>query len=437
MKYRIAFLVTILSWMTLSTLEAQVSQPPITVQAINSVYFVDGIKYKNIQSAVNAASTSGAVIIPPNYGGSDTFTNTDGILVLDFRGGKLTISNPGVFNDNVNPHLYISSNLNNCNVNWIRTEEGGGASTDAVSGCVNVPSSSSVVGSNAVAGYVTSASPSTGCGVSGTCPTAGYFNASAAANGTLLWGINPVCSDQSYNGSSFVTYTNVHCQNEFDQRVTSNSTTGYGLALTGHASVSNHNMIGLDIEGLAGPYPVWWIGMRCFKGATGSGKCLSIDPAASGNNQYSQQIVFNSVDSGGTPKSGIILQDPSGNFLIQPGAHAFRFGSDGIFTPPGNISLVPLAPGNNQYSNHISFSSTNSSGGNQAGTIVQDPNGNIDLRAGSSTFGVNANGDLLIPGNAHAGGYIASGQNGFTGTKTAGACVLTITGGIITNVTGC
>jgi len=33
--------------------------------------------------------------------------------------------------------------------------------------------------------------------------------------------------------------------------------------------------------------------------------------------------------------------------------------------------------------------------------------------------------------------YYVGGVIGYTGTKTAGACTLTISGGIITNVTGC
>jgi len=36
-----------------------------------------------------------------------------------------------------------------------------------------------------------------------------------------------------------------------------------------------------------------------------------------------------------------------------------------------------------------------------------------------------------------ASGYLTNGVSGYTGTKTAGACTLTISGGIITNVTGC
>jgi hypothetical protein len=39
--------------------------------------------------------------------------------------------------------------------------------------------------------------------------------------------------------------------------------------------------------------------------------------------------------------------------------------------------------------------------------------------------------------NVNTLGYSFNGVAGFTGTKTAGTCVFTIQGGIITKVTGC
>ena len=47
-------------------------------------------------------------------------------------------------------------------------------------------------------------------------------------------------------------------------------------------------------------------------------------------------------------------------------------------------------------------------------------------------------GDLATSGLMQSGtGFKMGGAVGFTGTKTAGTCVLQISGGIITNVTGC
>ena len=58
-------------------------------------------------------------------------------------------------------------------------------------------------------------------------------------------------------------------------------------------------------------------------------------------------------------------------------------------------------------------------------------------------FDANAQGGGLIAYGAGGGAstlpliFNINGATGFTGTKTAGSCTLTITGGIITNVTGC
>lgn len=46
-------------------------------------------------------------------------------------------------------------------------------------------------------------------------------------------------------------------------------------------------------------------------------------------------------------------------------------------------------------------------------------------------------GTISASSTVNASGFKVSGTAGYTGTKTAGSCVLTITGGIITSVTGC
>ena len=57
---------------------------------------------------------------------------------------------------------------------------------------------------------------------------------------------------------------------------------------------------------------------------------------------------------------------------------------------------------------------------------------------GGSDLTVDGSGNATAPGSMNAvSGYKFNGTAGFTGTKTAGSCVLTIQGGIITNVTGC
>jgi hypothetical protein len=48
-----------------------------------------------------------------------------------------------------------------------------------------------------------------------------------------------------------------------------------------------------------------------------------------------------------------------------------------------------------------------------------------------------SSGNIGAAGTLNVAAYKVGGTNGFTGTKTAGSCVFTINGGIITNVTGC
>lgn len=59
---------------------------------IPGVPFVDGFNYTTIQAAINAAGTNGAVLIPPNYPGGDSYTNPNSIVVLDLRSRTLLLS---------------------------------------------------------------------------------------------------------------------------------------------------------------------------------------------------------------------------------------------------------------------------------------------------------------------------------------------------------
>ena len=62
---------------------------PVVAPAVNGVYApVAGTTQGNLQSTVTAASAaSGAVMVSPNYAGTDTFTNAAGIRVEDLRAG--------------------------------------------------------------------------------------------------------------------------------------------------------------------------------------------------------------------------------------------------------------------------------------------------------------------------------------------------------------
>ena len=58
----------------------------LTTPAVNGVQApTAGSAQTNLQAAVNAAGTNGAVEIPPTYAGTDTFTNANGVKVTDLR----------------------------------------------------------------------------------------------------------------------------------------------------------------------------------------------------------------------------------------------------------------------------------------------------------------------------------------------------------------
>lgn len=58
----------------------------LTTPAVNGVVSPTNVSaVTTLQSAVTAAGTTGAVLIPPSYTGTDTFTNANGVRVEDFR----------------------------------------------------------------------------------------------------------------------------------------------------------------------------------------------------------------------------------------------------------------------------------------------------------------------------------------------------------------
>ena len=60
----------------------------LTTPAVNGVEEpAAGSSQTNLQAAMNAAGTNGAMEIPPNYAGTEAFTNTNGVKVTDWRTG--------------------------------------------------------------------------------------------------------------------------------------------------------------------------------------------------------------------------------------------------------------------------------------------------------------------------------------------------------------
>src|SRR5271157_2516792 len=62
---------------------------PLTTPSVNGVQSPEAASSQTtLQAAVTAAGSTGAVEIPPNYAGTDAFTNLNGVYVADLRRGN-------------------------------------------------------------------------------------------------------------------------------------------------------------------------------------------------------------------------------------------------------------------------------------------------------------------------------------------------------------
>jgi hypothetical protein len=227
----------------------------------------------------------------------------------------VTTANTGVFT-NTQMNEYNQSILNSCNPAPIYNDGASVYGTDAVMGCITVPSFATVTNANAVAGYMTNASTTTN-GV------AGFFDIAAAVNSAKVWGINPVCGD-TFNS---VTYTGVQCQNEFDIGIASTSTNGQALSCNGNFTAQPTQMYCLFVKKPSGS-GMWTAGLTFAPGAVQNGVGVQLNPVATGNSQSSQSIVFNGIDSGGTTHTATINDNQFGDLSISPASGRYVFSSN-------------------------------------------------------------------------------------------------------------
>jgi hypothetical protein len=232
----------------------------------------------------------------------------------------LTASQTGTYT-NTQMNEYNQFLLNSCSPKNISNNGGSGFFvTDALTGCNNIPATSTVTNGSGVSGYVANASASTS-GV------AGLFITQAAANNTKNWGINPVC------GGKFLgtVYTGVTCKNEFDIGVNTSTTTGQGIQINGNFFAQPFGSFpGLQITTSGTVGNGWTAGILIQTGAVPSGVGMQLSPIAIGNGQFSQYINYLGTDSGGTSHQANTLIDPNGNYLIRPGLAVYSFSPTGI-----------------------------------------------------------------------------------------------------------
>jgi hypothetical protein len=219
---------------------------------------------------------------------------------------SLKVVNPGSFSD-AQDNEYLTSLINHCSTSAITLFALPTYVTNAMAGCVTVPSAATVTQGNGVAGYAEAA----GDGVRGV----GVFGmARTTASGGRVWGGNFAASDQRAFPAPVALYGA-----ELDVNVHNQGSVPVGELITGRWTKQPQFGIALDI---APPLDCchWPMGLRFETGATSTvsaeGAALWFQPVAAAANEPSQGIFFlsNAPDSGQVGSAMNLL--PNGNLSV-------------------------------------------------------------------------------------------------------------------------
>jgi hypothetical protein len=124
------------------------------------------------------------------------------------------------------------------------------------------------------------------------------------------------------------------------------------------------------------------------------------------------------------------------NYVISPLDGTFYMRNAAMQSP--NPILKWMASGSQPADQHNWDATTDASGNLTFRSVSDDYTNASNFMQFIRGTGYSLTGaKVTFPAPVNAIGFQSSGVAGFTGTKTAGSCVLTISGGIITNVTGC
>jgi hypothetical protein len=236
--------------------------------------------------------------------------------------GSLKITTPGDFSAGglANYQNYGAVNVNNLNPQSEQASIGRGAGNvqDALYGAINVPATDTTVTQlDAVAGYISNASPSAD-------PVAIYGQARANYNTTgqnQSWAANLLCSDtlgMTQNGSCYGL--------EIDVNLFSNKLNGWALDLNGNfnengGSGNTYGGILLVKPGPAGSAKYWSPGLEFGPGATpapsatGPTGAVVFLPQSTGNSQNSQGFLMQATGSGGNSLNQWVYVSNFGDML--------------------------------------------------------------------------------------------------------------------------
>ena len=230
--------------------------------------------------------------------------------------GQNTFSSPGAFG-NSQANDFVQSLLNSCNPGTeFRQQQGAQNDTAAYTGCVTIPSSSTVHQASAIAGFVDNAS-------NVTYAVGGYFQAVNNVSNGYIWGINPLIASVPGKPTAKM-------QNEFDVNVNNTGDQGAAINFNGlwtaqptvDPSYLSAGSMPAAVVGSTNSNNGWTAGWVCPWGANGaqtlhpSAACVLMEPKTAANTQQSWPIVFVGTTSGGTHPSAKLYEDSTGNFTV-------------------------------------------------------------------------------------------------------------------------
>jgi len=246
------------------------------------------------------------------WSGNNTFNGTTTLGTTSagaVTATSLATSASGVFT-NTQMNQTVTDIINSLNTHTeFQAVQGSNNATEASTSGMSVPNTSTVFQSNAVAGYINNSSTTTNA-------VGGYFQARTGANSTKVWGINSVVADVA-------SQTGTTIKNEIDCNANNTTTVGQCLQIAGSfgAQPTGSNFPAISITKPGSNQ--WTSGITVNTGAVVNGAAISLSPAATGSNQSSQLIDFNSVTSGGTGLTASIQSNPAGQFVVNPGQTGF------------------------------------------------------------------------------------------------------------------
>jgi len=224
--------------------------------------------------------------------------------------------NPGVFT-NTQMNEYNQSLLNGCNsAQEFQATQGPNFSTDAVAGCVAMPSGATVHQVNGLAGYASNSvsDPQSGGAVGVYGQGRALVSGPGNNNGNATWGMNSLVEDSPGTDSTQL------ISNEVDIDILGSPVRAWGVLITGAMGpngVVPPSGAGLEVRApsyASGNNKPWPAALRLADGAGQS--AIEVGTAASG---ASMPISFVSRDTSGTLHNTTVAATPNGDVGISGG----------------------------------------------------------------------------------------------------------------------